>query len=311
MRLKFHKYQGCGNDFLLLDAAAEPRWLEVDLASRAAAWCERRFGVGADQILVVGPSSSSEAITLRIVNADGTSAGMCGNGLRCVARHAAEVMGCASNVITIDIAHAGTTRRYPVRIVREDDRREFEAAVDMGEPGFSPREIPTTLGAGHASVLDLPMPEELASVVDALDFDLDLERTLSCVSMGNPHAVIFCRREVPTDLAANLGPVIECSPWFPEHVNVHFVHVEAKDRMSVTSYERGAGLTQACGSGACASVVAAAATDRVGRAVSVRMPGGVVRVTWGEAPEGRPLGGRVELAGPAERVFEGYLSLAT
>ncbi|MEY3232084.1 MAG: diaminopimelate epimerase [Planctomycetota bacterium] len=299
MPLAFHKYHGCANDFVLLDLVAEPAWSEVDLAAASPFLCDRRRGIGADQVLVLEQGDSADSVAMRIFNADGSAAGMCGNGLRCAARHARERMGRAANPVMIEVRFAGGVRPCPVTLDLGPGGDVTAATVDMGVPAFEPTKIPTLLEARGGRVINVPLPPDLAALCAASG--ASLEPLASCVSMGNPHLVLFGRRPTPT-VAASLGAALEVATWFPERVNVHFCEVHAPDRVSIISWERGAGLTPACGSGACASVVVAATSGRTGADVAVDMPGGQVRVRMSDA-------GRVFLTGPAVRAFDGHVSM--
>lgn len=299
MNLAFHKYHGCANDFVLLDLVAEPAWRRVDLASVAVHLCDRRRGIGADQLLILDRNESVESVSMRILNADGSGAGMCGNGLRCAARHAREHMGVAANPVPIEVLFGESVRSCRVSLDIASDGRVEGATVDMGLPDFEAVKIPTLLEARDGRVVNVPLPPDLASLVASSG--AMLEPLASCVSMGNPHLVLFGRSPAAA-VAASLGAAIEVAAWFPDRVNVHFCEVLAPDRLSIRSWERGTGLTPACGSGACASVVVAAACGRTGRDVCVEMPGGEVRVRW-DASE------RVFLSGPAERAFTGRIEM--
>lgn len=299
MHLAFHKYHGCSNDFVLLDLLAEPGWERVDLASLAPRLCDRRRGIGADQLLVLERGDSPGSIAMRIFNADGSPAGMCGNGLRCAARHARERKGRLEPSVAIDVRFGGTVRTCPVTLDLGADGQVVAATVDMGIPAFEPAKIPTLIEARGGRVINVPLPPDLVALCVASG--ATLEPLACCVSMGNPHLVLFGRRPTPA-VAQSLGAALEVAAWFPERVNVHFAEVHSPDRLSIVSWERGTGLTPACGSGACACVVVAAAAGRAERDVVVGMPGGEVRVRWTEAD-------RVLLTGPAVHAFEGRVAI--
>lgn len=299
MTLAFHKYHGCANDFVLLDLVAEPAWASVDLSAAAPLLCDRRRGIGADQLLVLEAGAVPGTIAMRIFNADGSAAGMCGNGLRCAARHARERMGRLDNPVAIEVRFAGGVRPCPVTLDLGAEGKVVAATVDMGLPTFEPAKIPTLIEPRGGRVINVPLPPDLAALCAASG--ASLEPLACCVSMGNPHLVLFGRRPTPA-VATSLGAALEVAAWFPERVNVHFCEVHSASRLSIVSWERGTGLTPACGSGACASVVVAAASGRTGRDVAVDMPGGEVRVRLGDDD-------RVSLTGPAVHAFEGRVSL--
>lgn len=299
MPLAFHKYHGCANDFVLLDLVVEPGWARVDLGAVATHLCDRRRGIGADQLLALEPGDSPASVAMRIFNADGSAAGMCGNGLRCAARHARERMGRRDNPVVIEVRFGGGVRACPVTLDLSPGGDVIAATVDMGTPAFDPAKIPTLIEPRGGRVVNVPLPPDLAALCAASG--ASLEPLAGCVSMGNPHLVLFGKRPTPA-IAASLGAALETSAWFPERVNVHFCEVGTPNRIAIRSWERGTGLTPACGSGACATVVVAIAAGRTGRDVAVDMPGGEVRVQLSDSD-------RVLLTGPAAHAFEGLVSL--
>jgi diaminopimelate epimerase len=280
-KLSFTKMHGAGNDFIVIDALQRPVKMSLALAQRL---CDRRFGVGADQILLVEPSRRAD-FRMRIVNADGSEVEMCGNGIRCVARYVYEK------------GHAKTTRmsfETKAGLIRPSLEGD-QVRVDMGPPILDADKVPTR---ARGRVMDFP----LAKLRPALkSFNRDMARlAMTCVSMGNPHAVIFVPDLDPIPVEA-WGPVLERHPFFSRRANVEFVHVENPGQVRVRVWERGAGLTMACGTGACAVVVAGVLTGRLHRAVIVRLPGGDLRVEWAAD-------NRVFMTGPAEFVYEGIVN---
>lgn len=266
--MRFSKLHGLGNDFVLFDCrAGEP----IPSAERAIALCDRRRGIGADGVLALTPSREGLA-RMTVLNADGSRARMCGNGLRCAALHLARATG--RSVFDIE------TDAGPRRCQVDDPWVEIE----MGRPSLAPA--------------DLPMVRANPLVAGAVE--IDGERLVgTAVSMGNPHLVLF---DVPASRAADLGPRLERHPWFPDRVNVGFAAV-ASDGLDLVVWERGAGLTLACGTGACAAAVAAVlqGVAREGEPLHVRLSGGILDVTVHEGI------GQVSLRGPAAFVFEGAL----
>jgi len=250
---------GLGNDFALLDARAE-KFEENSLPQLARDLCDRHFGVGADGVLIVQPSTKAE-YRLQIFNPDGSEPEMCGNGIRCFAKYVYEKDKLSKDVVSIETI-AGTK---VVAIIAEEGIVSA-VEVDMGEPK------------------------------DEGDLDLEGFRFRK-INMGNPHAVA-----IVTDLdqitLAEIGPIIELSKHFPNRTNVEFVKVISDSEIEVLVWERGAGETLSCGTGACASAVAANLAGKVGRSVKVNLPGGTLKVEWQDD-------GHVLMTGPAEAVFEG------
>ncbi|MFQ3679677.1 MAG: diaminopimelate epimerase [Pseudanabaenaceae cyanobacterium] len=272
MGMDFVKYHGLGNDFVLIDNRDRP-----DLAIPPAAvpaWCDRHRGIGADGVLFLGQRDGF--YQMRLINADGSEAEMCGNGVRCLAKFMQE----------LGIPPEGN--RY--RVQTGAGLRELflepdgQITVDMGAPRLPAAEIPTTLVAPEERAIAVPL------TVAAREW------SVTAVSMGNPHAVVFVADVEAIDLAT-IGPQFETHPAFPQRVNTEFVQVLARDRLRVRVWERGAGATQACGTGACATVVAAVLTDRAERECTVELPGGDLRIRWDEPT--------VWMTGPAVRVFAG------
>lgn len=270
--LPFTKMQAVGNDFVVADEAA---WPGEDWSARAVALCDRRFGVGADGLLVVGPSAAAE-VRMRMFNPDGTE-DMCGNGLRCVARfaHDAGRLAGEGRVETL----AGVRR---VRV-----RGDGAVSADMGTPRFAPPDLPMTVPGARA--LDYPL-------------DLDGETlAVSVVSTGTTHTVVLGDALPEDALFFRLSPRIERHPVFPERTSVLWTVVEGPNRLRLRIWERGVGETFGCGTGACAAAVLARALGRVeGPATAVASKGGVLEVVWGGGERDA-----VTLTGPAQVVYTG------
>jgi diaminopimelate epimerase len=265
--LVFHKMHGLGNDFVVLDRRSGKLSLSAAQIRRIA---DRRFGVGCDQLLCLEPSERAD-VFMRVYNADGSEAGACGNGTRCVARLIMEERGgtralieTAAGILSVTAGIHGYT-------------------ADLGVPRFGWDEIP------------------LAAPADTLALDLALGPLAQPVALniGNPHAVFFVEDAKSVPLA-ELGPELEHHPMFPERVNVGVVEVRDARTLRVRVWERGAGLTTACGSGACAALVAAVRRGLCERAVKVVLDGGALRVAWNEA-------GHVLMTGPASHRYRGRL----
>lgn len=279
MRLKFTKMQGAGNDFVVLDGVRQ----RVSLApAQWRAIADRHFGIGADQMLLVEAADSPDVdFVYRIFNADGGEVEQCGNGARCFVRF---------------VRDQGLTDRREIRVRTragiivprmEDDGR---VTVDMGEPILEPARVPfDTAGLeGRVEGVDTLWPLALPGGT----------RWISVVSMGNPHAV-QCVDDVDTAPVAEEGPLVESHPRFPRRVNAGFMQVVSRARVRLRVYERGAGETLACGSGACAAVVAGIRRGRLDPRVDVETRGGLLTISW--------RGGAVGMTGPAESVFTGEI----
>jgi diaminopimelate epimerase len=273
MTIPFVKMHGLGNDFIVLDALRDPIPLDSAAIRRLA---DRRLGVGCDQVLLVGPGGSDANARLRIFNADGGEAELSGNGVRCVAEY-----------LRRRHAHAG-----PVKLETAAGRIEAIAdgggwRVNMGVPEFEPARIP------------LRAPRRDGSY--RIDLDAGAVE-VHALSMGNPHAVLVVG-DVDSAPVATLGPAIQQSGLFPEGVNVGFMQILGGGRIRLRVYERGAGETLACGSGACAAVVAGRLHGGLEQQVDVGLKGGHLQIRW--AGEGEP----VWMTGPATTVFEGRIDL--
>jgi diaminopimelate epimerase len=274
--VNFVKLQGTGNDFILIDA----RELERDWPVLAREMCPRHFGVGADGLLLLLPSKTAD-LRLRMFNPDGSEAEACGNGLRCFARYATENGIVNNSEFTVETM-AGT------RAVRIQDEKSVQ--VSTGIPAFNPAAIPVI-----ARYRDEP---DETPVVDYPIKAGDTELRISCVSMGNPHAVCFLDETVADFPLSEVGPRVERHPMFPNRVNFEIANVISRNEIRARVWERGAGETLACGSGACATAVVSKLKGLTDNPVSISLPGGILTVDWDGA-------GEVLLSGPAEIVFYG------
>ena len=273
--MKFTKWQGTGNDFVIVNGFEETI---VDYSSKAIEVCDRHYGIGADGLIMVLPSSIAD-FQMRIINSDGSEPEMCGNGIRCFARYVYE-SGLTNKTELCVETLAGIIR--PTLLVEND--RVGSVCVDMGEPRLQRGEIPT---AGN------PMEK----VINELLTVGDCTHRITCVSMGNPHCVIFTENVDSMDLPA-FGKPIEEHSFFPRKTNVEFVQVMDRRNLRMRVWERGAGVTLACGTGTCASVVAAVLNNKTDRKVKVRLDGGELFVEWRED-------NHVVMTGPAVEVFRG------
>jgi len=275
--MRFVKMQGTGNDFVLLEAQGDER----DWPRLAQAMCDRHFGVGADGLILVLTSARAD-VRMRMFNPDGSEAEMCGNGLRCVVKYAVE---------------GGLARPRDGRIEVEtpagvlgaqtfgDGQAVERVRVSMGAPRFAPAEVPVLIET-EPPIVDLPLEVGGRAL------------RLTCLSMGNPHAVHFLDGPVAAFPLEEIGPLVEHHALFPQRVNFEVAQVLTGDRIEARVWERGAGATLACGSGASATVVAARVQGLVGDSVDITLPGGTLGIDWDGQSE-------VYLSGPAERVFAG------
>jgi diaminopimelate epimerase len=275
--MKFSKMHGLGNDFIVVDCVREPLE-EATLHDRVKRLCDRHFGIGADGLLMVLPSDEAE-FKMRLINSDGTEAEHCGNGIRCVGKFLYD-RGYTSGE---DVVVETVGRLNALRITPRDGKAD-QVRVDMGEPVFARGRIPM-VGPENGEAIDEPL--EVAG------------RTLrvTAVSMGNPHAVTFVERLAGFPFE-ELGPALEGHPAFPRRTNAEFIEVLGPEEIRMRVWERGAGPTLACGTGACASVVAGARTGRTGRRATVHLPGGALLIEWAE-------NNRIYMTGLAVEVFEG------
>lgn len=274
VELAFSKYEGLGNDFLVVDDEALHGRIDP---ARAMRLCDRHRGVGGDGVLLVGVANGRPF--MRVRNADGSTPQMCGNGLRCVALHLARIGRATTEPFEVD------TDAGPHRVHVHEAGTEGRVEVHMRAPSLAPADLPL--------VSDHPWIDEPIEIAGRLV-------RATAVSMGNPHAVLFeedAEREV-------LGPALERDARFPERVNVGFAR-QTKDGLDLAVWERGVGWTMACGTGACAAAVAAVHTGRAerGRALAVRLPGGELTIVVGA--DGEP----VRMTGPARHVFDGRLAI--
>lgn len=275
MATAFTKWQGCGNDFILIDDRMEGIANHRDLAVRL---CDRHYGIGADGLILVLPSGKAD-FRMRIFNADGSEAEMCGNGIRCFARLVYDRGFTNKTVFTVE-TEAGVLR--PALILAAGKVQAVR--VDMGAPVLEAAEIPVT-GFGRERVINRPI------TVLGQTYDV------TCVSMGNPHCVVFVEDLEALDID-RIGPAFETHAWFPRRVNTEFVAIQDHTHLRMRVWERGAAVTLACGTGACATMVAAVLNQKAERQAEIELDGGVLHVEWAEDDH-------VYMTGPAELVFTG------
>lgn len=279
--MQFTKLQGLGNDFVLVDARNENR----DWTKLAKAMCRMHFGIGADGLLLLLDSEKAD-FRMRVFNPDGSEAEACGNGLRCFVRYISDYKLISGNTVSIEtmagIRHAKLLR---------DKNDSILICVGMGNPEFNPQKIPVKLEHGKGKMLDIMVG----------DYPIELmgrKMRLNFISMGNPHAVCFIDEPVINFPLSTIGPVMEKIELFPRGVNFEIARVISRDIIEMRVWERGAGETLACGSGACAVAIAAQLTGQADSSVEIFLPGGAARVEWDKKTE-------VVLTGPAEITFTG------
>jgi diaminopimelate epimerase len=287
--MHFTKMQGLGNDYVYVDCVRHPPPKDPPVLSRRIS--DRHFGVGSDGLILICPSERAD-VRMRIFNADGSEGEMCGNGIRCVAKYVYE-RGIATKLrLTVETGRGVLTLDLTVQGKKVESVR-----VDMGEPLLRPAEVPTTLPGEH--VVNVPLPDwpEGRNIGAGLAL-ADTEQGVTCVCTGNPHAVFFCRdvSKVPLDV---VGPVLEHAPFFPRRANIHFVQVINPREVVMRTWERGSGITLACGTGASAVCVAGVLSGRTGRQLLTHLPGGDLRLEWCERDN------HVYKSGPTVEVFEG------
>ncbi|MCA9269437.1 MAG: diaminopimelate epimerase [Planctomycetales bacterium] len=275
--MQFTKMHGAGNDYVYVDCIRQSPPADAPALARLVS--DRHFGVGGDGLILICPSEVADA-RMRMYNADGSESEMCGNGVRCVAKYVYDhgiarkprlTIETGDGVLTLDVELAGD------KVAR--------VRVYMGEPILAAEKIPTTV-AGD------PVVAQTLSI-DGRDFDV------TCVSMGNPHCVIFVP-QATDELVLGFGPRIECDPRFPRRVNVEFVEVLSRGEVRQRTWERGSGETLACGTGASAVCVAGVLTGRTDRRIKNHLLGGDLELEWNEADN------HVFMTGPATEVFSGH-----
>jgi diaminopimelate epimerase len=269
--------QGAGNDYVYVDCFAKPLSHDKDPAALSRAMSDRHFGVGGDGLILICPSEVADA-RMRMYNADGSEAEMCGNGVRCVAKYVYDHGIAPKPTLKIETGRGVLTLDLDVR-----GGKCHGVRVDMGEPIIESHRIPTTL-AGNPPV-NAPL------TVDGQTY------AVTCVSMGNPHCVQYVDN-VDRAPVHQLGPQIETDSHFPKRVNVEFVQVVSRGEVRMRVWERGSGETWACGTGACAVAVAGVLSGRTDRRLLVHLLGGDLELHW-------PEGGHVFMTGPAVEVFSG------
>lgn len=283
MDIRFTKMHGAGNDFVFI----EDMDLGYEFSPDAVAWfCDRNFGIGADGLILVRPATTTDAdFFMHYYNADGTTAEMCGNGIRCFAKYVVDHGMVAADGEELRVETLGGIK--PITFTRESDGTMAMATVDMGEPVLTPSDIPSTFAG--AQVFECPIETEYGTY------------EVTAVSMGNPHAIIWVDdvEEAPVD---TVGPAIENDPHFPRKTNVEFAQLMDDQSIRLRVWERGVGETLACGTGACATLVAATLACLVGRSAMIELPGGELDIHWAED-------NHVYMTGSATEVYSGVMAV--
>jgi diaminopimelate epimerase len=286
MNIDFIKMHGLGNDFILIDCIQQVNIINtLDFKAVSKQLCHRRFGIGADQVLLLCPSETADFL-MKIHNADGSEVEMCGNGIRCLAKYIWDRNLSDKDVLNIETL-AGIVK---------PEKAENLVRVDMGEPIFEPERIPV-------NIKNLPSTTSKNGKV-IVDHRLDIEDRqlkITCVSMGNPHAVIFVD-DVTNFPVTYYGPMLEKHSLFPKKTNVEFIEVLSSDTIKMRVWERGAGETMACGTGASAAAVASNIKGLTARRVTVQLLGGNLIIDWADD-------NHVYMTGPAVEVYQGRIQV--
>jgi|CXWL01.1.fsa_nt_gi diaminopimelate epimerase len=297
--MRFTKMHGLGNDYVYVDVRSEHIENPPDIARKIS---DRHTGVGSDGLILMHPSTVAD-VRMEMYNADGSRGRMCGNGIRCVAKYAVEHDIASGPLVRVETdsgikdCHCISEPRTSVRADSGDkqsrDRKGADGTmgpglitrvrVDMGVPSLRPGDLPSTINADR--IVNFPMR------LGGQTYEV------TCVSMGNPHAVVFVDKLHLVDLVT-VGPLFEHAPEFPERINVHFVRVDSPTRVTMRTWERGSGATRACGTGACAVCVAGVVTGRTQRAITAVLPGGELEIEWSKDEH-------VYMTGEAVEVFNG------
>ena len=283
--MKFTKMQGCGNDYVYINGFTEN---VPDHSKAAIALSNRNFGIGSDGLIFINPSENAD-FEMEMYNSDGSRSEMCGNGMRCVGKYVYDHGMTKSTHFTVDTLAGVKTLDLKVK-----DGKAYEITVDMGSPILTPKLIPV-----QAEGLDPDAENAVRVPIKVMDKDYEM----TCVSMGNPHAVVFVDEDpVNLDLAA-IGPKFENHSDFPNRTNTEFIYVQDRMHLVMRVWERGTGETLACGTGACASLVAAVLNDLTEDDVEIRLLGGTLKVRWDREKN------VIFMTGPAKVVFDGEIDI--
>ena len=279
--LSFTKMTGLGNDYIYIDCTNGTKIKNITEVARRLS--DRHFGVGSDGVVLINkPENENSDFKMRIFNSDGSEAEMCGNGIRCVAKFIHDNNLSQKDKLTIDTL-AGIKK---VKVIEDNKGNCNEVIVDMGEPIFQDNNIPYDVYEPYTKDLDLDVKGE--------------KMRFTALSMGNPHAVTFVEN-VDDFNVKDIGPIIERNPKFPNRTNVEFVEILDKNNIKVRVWERGVGETLACGTGACAAVVASGLNGYTDELVTVQLPGGKLKIEWGTD-------NHIYMQGTAKTVYKGEIN---
>jgi len=282
--MRFTKLQGTGNDFILVETSDEQR----NWSTAALAMCDRHFGIGGDGLLLLLPSQKAD-FRMRMFDPDGSEAEACGNGIRCLARYLFDngLISPESDQLSVETI-AGVRQLE----LNKTDGKLITIQASMGKPAFDADDIPVKIESGREKIVYIKSMIGYPVIVDGMELLLNL------VSMGNPHAVYFQRQPVTDFPLSRIGPLVENLSIFPRRTNFEVARIMSRQEIEVRTWERGAGETLACGSGACAVAVAAQLYGHTEKKVNIKLPGGALQVEWDGV-------GEVLMSGPAETVFTG------
>ena len=290
--MRFTKMHGAGNDYVYVNCFDEPA--PADPAGLARRVADRHFGIGGDGLILICPSDAADA-RMRMFNADGSESEMCGNGVRCVAKYVYDHGISRKKTLRIETGRGVLDLELEIA-----DQKVRRVRVDMGEPILEPAKIPVEFPRPFSGdrIVDLPA-DKYISIRGPGSWmeDCGWDPRMTCVSMGNPHTILYCQcvAAVPLEL---LGYYFERQPIFPKRTNVHFVQIQSNSEATMRTWERGSGITLACGTGACAVCVAGVLTGRTQRKLLAHLPGGDLEVEWAE-------NNHVFMTGEAVEVFSG------
>ena len=273
--------EGIGNDYVYIDGAG---YRPADPAAVSRMVSDRHFGIGSDGLILINPSDRAD-FEMEMYNADGSRGKMCGNGIRCLGKYVYDHGLHKSKTVSVDTL-AGI--KY-LTLTTGEDGKVSSVRVDMGEPVLRPEKIPVLI--------------EGESVVAVPRTFAGREYRITCVSMGNPHCVVFCEEDIAGLNLPEIGPYFENDPVFPDRVNTEFINVIGDHKLRMRVWERGSGETWACGTGACAAAVAAALNGFAGRKTTVSLRGGDLEIEWNKED------GHVYMTGPAREVFQGEIDV--
>ena len=286
MKIDFVKMHGLGNDFILIDCINKSLGDSSFLSYLAKKLCDRNFGIGADGLILILPSSKAD-LKMRIFNYDGSEAQMCGNGIRCFAKYIYKNKLISKNKFAVETLAGIITPELIFQDLK--DKKVLRVKVDMGTPKLRRREIPMT-------------GEDTPTVVnETLKINSEQTFKVTCVSMGNPHCIVFVD-DVQSIQVDEIGPKIENHPFFPEKTNAEFIQIINNKELNFRVWERGVGETLACGTGACAALVAAVLNKKTDQEATIHLPGGDLDIRWADDKH-------IYMTGPAELAFRGEMEI--